>query len=169
MIFYFFLHSFYQHDSCTESELWDQNLTVNNDVNPINSENTVIEVRNVDMLDEDTLNRLITEASTIYEVISIKKGDFVKRTYSTKLRATPKDEDVKYMNSACEQLVIKMNLISVQDIHLLLWRINCVVYSVIVAWIKVNEIKGMECVNTATKNNKLPSTSPRWLRAIHNS
>ena len=78
------------------------------------------------------------------------------RTFNTKFRSTPNDDDVKYIDNGCTQLIQLKDLNSMPDIDMLLWCVDCIVYSVIVAWIKINDIKGMESVSKSN-NNKLTS------------
>ena len=54
----------------------------------------------------------------------------------------------------CKGLIQTYDLEQVGETYLKLWLINCIVYSVIIAWIKVNNIKGMECTRKVTRDSK---------------
>ena len=134
-----------------------QNLTVNTVASPVNSVDTVESNKSNSPLNDDKINRLIAEADIIYSEINCIKGDCSKRTFTTRFRTAPTGEDIRYVNHALQQLLNVHNIKDLQDMQTMLWNVNCLVYAVIIGWIKVNDIRGLEEIkrkgNQPNKNN----------------
>ena len=84
-------------------------------------------------------------------------GDMSKHVFKTKFKRSPTKGEINYMDYACKALIDKYEIILVEDKLIVLWYVDCLVYSVIASWIEINNIKGMRDGNKT--NSKVFETS----------
>ena len=127
-------------------------ITTNNQsIKVVNSEIPVSE----SLLSDDVLSRLNVEAENVFSAINAAKGDYSNRRFKTRFRKTPTNEDINYINKACENLIHKNNIGRMLNTLNAIWIINCVVYAAISGWIIINDIKGMECIQKTQQRIKV--------------
>ena len=86
---------------------------------------------------------LFNKATEVYNEIYNEERDFNKRQWSTKTRKIPTTEEQRILNGVSERLISTMEANSPEiEPEQKLWKLNCITYSVAVAWRYINsEIK----------------------------
>ena len=86
---------------------------------------------------------LFNKATEVYNEIYNEERDFNKRQWSTKTRKIPTTKEQRILNEVSEKLISTMEAKSPEiEPEQKLWKLNCITYSVAVAWRYINsEIK----------------------------
>ena len=86
---------------------------------------------------------LFNKATEVYNEIYNEERDFNKRQWSTKTRKIPTTKEQRILNEVSERLISTMEANSPEiEPEQNLWKLNCITYSIAVAWRYINsEIK----------------------------
>ena len=77
----------------------------------------------------------IEPASRIMEAISTNPGDYSQRDIDTRTKETPSTKDFKEINQAIKLLMERYMVIPTQNPFGFLWLANCILYSVVCAFL----------------------------------
>ena len=78
---------------------------------------------------------LFNKATEVYNEIYNEERDFNKRQLSTKTRKIPTTKEQRILNEVSERLISTMEANSPEiEPEQKLWKLNCITYSVAVAW-----------------------------------
>ena len=117
-------------------------------------DSVIVETTTID----DKERELLESASSILLSISNTQGDFTERHVDTRTKERPTRSDLKSINKVITTLMSQSELSPGGDPFQYLWIANCVLYSVIVAFLL---LKGWK-KNTPDHSNNSRKPTPKW-------
>ena len=102
-------------------------------------------------IDINRLEKLVEHSEEIFNSLNSDVGDFSKRNWKTKFGSALNESEINYIDKACLKLILKKNITDSDDKLMSLWLLNCIVYSVIVGGIILNDIPGMYMTREGNK------------------
>ena len=78
---------------------------------------------------------LLQSSLDIFSSIQTNQGDFAMRKIDTKTKEKPKNDDLRNINNAVEELMEQNNMSPENDSFNYLWMANVILYAVIVAFL----------------------------------
>ena len=118
------------------------------------ADSVIVETTTID----DKERELLESASSIFLSISNTQGDFTERHVDTRTKERPTMSDLKSINKVISTLMSQSELSPGGNPFQYLWIANCVLYSVIVAFLL---LKGWK-KNTPDHSNSSRKPTPKW-------
>ena len=94
-------------------------------------------------LDDFLMQKLLNRAEEGFQTIVTPIGCMDNRKWYTKFKSSPSNGTILYITQVCILLIESKRLHENTDYTTSLWTLNFIVYSSVVAWGLMHELKGM--------------------------